>query len=120
MSKLIKTDTEYAVWIQELKDRYRQSQIKAAVAVNKEMLQFYWTVGHDIVARDAENKYGFSFYKNLSQDLKEVLPEAKGFSRQNLQYMRKMYVLYNQCNENCQQLAGSLEKRKIFHNLWKI
>lgn len=113
MSKLIKTDIEYAGWIQELKDRYRLSQIKAAVAVNKEMLQFYWSVGRDIVARDAENKYGTGFYKNLSQDLKEVLPEAKGFSRQNLQYMAKMYLFYNKSNTNCPQLVGNFKGEKI-------
>lgn len=42
MSKLIKTDIDYARWIQELKERYRLSQIKAATQVNQEMLRFYW------------------------------------------------------------------------------
>ena len=55
MSKLIKTDAEYSRWIQELKERYRRSQIKAAAKVNCEMLRFYWSLGRDIVARDAEN-----------------------------------------------------------------
>lgn len=31
----------YASWIESLSVRYRQSQIKAAVAVNAEMLKFY-------------------------------------------------------------------------------
>ncbi len=110
MSKLIKTDVEYSRWIQELKERYRSSQIKAAAKVNREMLRFYWSVGRDIVARDAENVYGSGFYKNLSQDLKEAIPESNGFSRQNLQYMKKMYLLYNQNNENCQQSVGISEK----------
>ncbi len=69
MSKLIKTDAEYSRWIQELKERYRRSQIKAAAQVNCEMLRFYWSLGRDIVARDAENVYGSGFYRNLSQDL---------------------------------------------------
>lgn len=107
MSRLIKTDTEYSKWIQELKDRYRRSQIKAATQVNREMLRFYWSLGRDIVARDAENVYGSGFYRNLSQDLKEVIPEAKGFSRQNLQYMKKMYLLYNAEFTNCQQVVGN-------------
>lgn len=89
MSKLIKTDAEYSRWIQELKERYRRSQIKAAAQVNCEMLRFYWSLGRDIVARDAENVYGSSFYRNLSQDLKEAIPESEGFSRQNLQYMKE-------------------------------
>ena len=69
MSKLIKTDAQYSRWIQELKERYRNSQIKAATHVNKEMLRFYWSLGRDIVARDAENVYGSGFFKFFSQDL---------------------------------------------------
>lgn len=107
MSKLIKTDSEYSHWIQDLKERYRRSQIKASAQVNQEMLKFYWSLGRDIVARDAENRYGSSFYKNLSQDLKEALPEAGSFSRQNLQYMKKVYLLYSQADANSQQGVGN-------------
>ena len=109
MSKLIKTDAEYSRWIQELKERYRRSQIKAASQVNREMLRFYWSPGRDIVARDAENVYGSGFYRNLSQDLKAAIPEAEGFSRQNLQYMKKMYLLYSEDSANCPQLVGNSE-----------
>ena len=103
MSKLIKTDAEYSRWIQELKERYRSSQIKAATQVNREMLRFYWSLGRDIVARDVENVYGSGFYRNLSQDLKAAIPEAEGFSRQNLQYMKKMYLLYSEVSTSCWQ-----------------
>ncbi len=109
MSKLIKTDAEYSRWIQELKERYRRSQIKAAAQVNCEMLRFYWSLGRDIVARDAENVYGSSFYRNLSQDLKEAIPESEGFSRQNLQYMKKMYLLYSEPATNCPQVVDNSE-----------
>lgn len=107
MSKLIKIDTEYANWIQDLKIRYRNSQIKAAAKVNCELIKFYWHLGRDIVARDAENKYGVGFYKNLSQDLHNAIPDSDGFSRQNLQYMKKMYLLYPQLDENRPQAVGS-------------
>lgn len=80
MSKLIKIDKEYARWIKELSERFRASQIKAAVSVNREMLRYYWSIGRDIVARDAENYYGSGFYKNLSEDLKAALPGVKGLS----------------------------------------
>lgn len=110
MSKLIKSDPEYANWIQELKSRYRNSQIKAAVKVNHEVLKYYWELGCDIVARDAENKYGTGFYANLSQDLRDAIPDTEGFSRQNLQYMKKMYLLYPQLDANCPQLVGNSEK----------
>lgn len=121
MSKLINTDKEYSSWILELKERYRRSQIKAVTQVNCEMLRFYWSLGRDIVARDAENIYGSGFYRNLSSDLQHELPESKGFSPQNLYYMKKMYVLYNKAYKNFQQVAGnSLEEldEMIFSIPW--
>ncbi len=81
MSKLIKTDAEYSRWIQELKERYRRSQIKAATQVNCEMLRFYWSLGRDIVARDAENVYGSGFFKLFSEDLRQKYRRAKDFLR---------------------------------------
>ncbi len=49
MSKSISIlDDDYLQWVQDLCNRYRQSQIKAAVKVNKEMLRFYYELGRDI------------------------------------------------------------------------
>lgn len=109
MSKLTKTDADYTRWIKELKERYRHSQIKAATQVNKEMLRFYWSLGRDIVARDAENVYGRGFFKIFSEDLRKELPESKGFSPQNLYYMKSMYLLYNKMNTKFPQLVGISE-----------
>ena len=61
------------------------------------------------MARDAENVYGSGFYRNLSQDLKAAIPAAHGFSRHNLQYMNKMYLLYCELATNCQQVVGNSE-----------
>ena len=52
MSKLIHVNKEYAEWVKSLNQRFRQSQVKAAVKVNSEMLKFYWSLGKDIVAKD--------------------------------------------------------------------
>ena len=67
------TDREYSLWIAELAQRYRSSQIKAAIKVNDEMLRFYWSVGEDIEQRKLENRYGSHFYENVSRDLKKAL-----------------------------------------------
>lgn len=57
MSKSINIlDESYLQWVQDLCKRYRQSQIKAAVKVNKEMLWFYWELGRDIVELHAEKR----------------------------------------------------------------
>ena len=80
MSKLIKIDTEYQQWIKNLSERYRQSQLKAAVKVNTEMLRFYWSLGADIVNLKAESKWGDGIIQSISQDLQKSLPGVKGFS----------------------------------------
>ena len=95
MSKSISIlDQDYIQWIKELSSRYRRSQIKAAVKVNQEMLQFYWELGKDIVEKKAESRWGSGFMKNLSRDLKEVNPDASCFSETNLLYMKNFYLLY--------------------------
>ena len=94
MSVLAKNDSEYANWISELKNRYLNSQVKAAIRVNCEMLQYYWSLGHDIVEMNAEKKWGDKILKSLSDDLKASLPGIKGFSPVNLLYMKNFYLLY--------------------------
>ena len=37
----------YRSWISELKKRYRATQIKAAIAVNSALLEFYWNLGKE-------------------------------------------------------------------------
>lgn len=49
---LTSIDADYKNWVKELSQRYRRSQIKAAVKVNNEVLQFYWELGRDIVGMD--------------------------------------------------------------------
>jgi predicted nuclease of restriction endonuclease-like (RecB) superfamily len=94
MSTLIKINDDYAKWVSSLSQRFRQSQIKAAVKVNSELLKFYWSLGHDIVEMHAESKWGDKFMESLSADLKDALPYAKGFSPTNLLYMKNFYTLY--------------------------
>lgn len=85
---------EYTGWLGEISKRYRQSQIKAAVAVNTEMLKFYFSLGHDIVRMEKDQPWGSGFLKRLSVDLKMQMPEAECFSTRNLYYMRYFFELY--------------------------
>ena len=87
-------DTDYVQWLSDLKQRYRQSQAKAAVHVNHGMLEFYWSLGRDIVALKAESKWGSDFYNQLSVDLKLTFPQQKGFSVTNLKYIKRWYIFY--------------------------
>ena len=87
-------DTDYQQWIASLKKRYRQSQLKAAVKVNAELVSFYWSLGRDIAMMKPEEKWGQGFYETLSRDLRQSLPDSKGFSVRNLQRMRQFFELF--------------------------
>lgn len=98
MQQITITETSYTQWVEQLSQRYRQSQIKAAVKVNTEMLRFYWSLGRDIVKYSFDNKYGSQFYRVLSSDLRRELPNVSGLSERNIRYMKDFYLLYSQAN----------------------
>lgn len=90
------TDPTYIKWLSEIKNRFHQSQLKAAIRVNSAMLEFYWSLGRDIVAMKAESHWGSGFFNQLSLDLKDMFPNQTGFSATNLKYMMRWYRFYNE------------------------
>ncbi|MBO7501867.1 MAG: hypothetical protein J6T32_01470 [Paludibacteraceae bacterium] len=82
-------NTDYVHWLSDLKQRYRQSQIKAVVRINQSMFEFYWRLGRDIVALKAESQWGSGFFDQLSKDLKDAFPNETGFSERNIRYIKK-------------------------------
>lgn len=96
MDKLVEVDAQYREWISEVSKRFHQSQIKAAVKVNDEMLRFYWQLGKELHDRKDKFSYGQSFYKTISRDLRRELPDVKSFSETNLRYMQKFAELYSE------------------------
>lgn len=116
MSELIKKDKVYKVWIEDISNRFRKSQLKAAVNVNQEMLKFYWTMGRDIVKMSNEAKYGSRFYNTVSSDLKAIFPEIKSFSPTNLKYMRYFYEMYPNamiCKSNSDELDYAVNRQQL-------
>ena len=93
---IIKHNIEYKSWLTDLKMRIKQTQIKAAIKVNTELLHLYWDLGHDIVVRQMEADWGSGFFEQLSKDLKNEFPDLKGFSVVNLTYMKRFYQFYTQ------------------------
>ncbi len=78
----------YVVFLQSLKERIRQAQIKAALAVNAELVLLYWQIGHEILHRQQQEGWGTKVIDRLAQDLKREFPDMSGFSSRNLKYMR--------------------------------
>ena len=89
---------EYSQLLNDLKARFRKSQIKAAVKVNTAMLEYYWAMGRDISRLHADAKWGSAFFDCLSLDLKAEFPGQTGFSATNIKYAKRWYEFYNQDN----------------------
>jgi predicted nuclease of restriction endonuclease-like (RecB) superfamily len=104
-------DKDYIQWVKELSSRYRQSQIKASVKVNQEMLRFYWSLGRDIVEMHIEDRWGEKVIKSLSSDLTCLIPDAHCFSKTNLYYTKKFYLLYYKQFAIVQQAVGQIEDK---------
>jgi len=78
----------YDELLRSLKERIRTAQVKAVLAVNRELVMLYWQIGQDIRARQSEQGWGAKAIERLTSDLKAAFPEMKGLSRTNLLYMR--------------------------------
>ena len=80
--------TDYGRWIQAVKDRVRNAQLRTMVAVNVEQLLLYWDIGHDILERQKSEGWGAKVIQKMSEDLRAEFPTNNGFSVRNLKYMR--------------------------------
>ena len=110
MGNFINIDPDYREWIQKLGKRFRQSQIKAAVKVNSELLRFYWSLGEDIVKKQVEKKYGAGIIDSISRDLQAQFPGVKGLSRRNIFYTKEFYLLYYQQLEKVPQVVAQFRQ----------
>ncbi len=76
-----------------------EARKRIATSVNTEMVQTYWHVGRYIVEYQQGGKeragYGDELLKRLSKDL--TMKYGEGFNRNNLQYMRRLYLTFPNC-----------------------
>jgi predicted nuclease of restriction endonuclease-like (RecB) superfamily len=78
----------YESFLQELKDRIRSAQVRAALSINRELVVLYWSVGRDILNRQKNEGWGAKIIDRLLEDLAKAFPEMRGFRARNLKYMR--------------------------------
>lgn len=113
MKQMLIRDENYKLWLADLKGRVRNAQLKAAVAVNTRLLEFYWELGEEIVAKQETTNWGDSLIEQLSKDLSAEFTGTSGFSRTNLMYIRKWHLFYTRGRTIVQQPVGQLAKRAI-------
>jgi predicted nuclease of restriction endonuclease-like (RecB) superfamily len=91
---LFPTDENYTSFLRSLKERIHQAHIKAALAVNNELILLYWQIGREILNRQQQEGWGTKVIERLAQDLKQEFTNMSGFSPRNLKYMRALAEAY--------------------------
>ena len=84
----------YSELLTAVKSRIRQAQTRAMLSANAEMIMMYWDVGRMIEERQQREGWGTAVIPRLSQDIRNDLPEVKGFSERNIGRMIAFYREY--------------------------
>ena len=77
----------YGDLLADIKRRIRQAQNRAVMSANAEMIRLYWDIGQMVAKRQGLEGWGKGLLRRLAVDLKDEIPEIKGFSERNLQLM---------------------------------
>lgn len=93
-SALFPDEENYFALLDGLKQRIRTAQVKAALAVNQELIVLYWQIGQEILSRQKDEGWGSQVINRLAKDLKREFPDMTGFAPRSLKYMRAMAEAY--------------------------
>ncbi|MDP2193938.1 MAG: PDDEXK nuclease domain-containing protein [Alphaproteobacteria bacterium] len=110
---------EYNLFLADLKKRVSISRHKAVLSVNKELILLYHHIGAVILNSQTNHGWGAKIIAQLSRDLRSEFPEMKGFSPQNLKYMRRFAEEYSS-DEIGQQAIDQLPWGHIITLIYEI
>jgi DUF1016 N-terminal domain len=102
----------YQALLKDIKSRIRKAQIKASLAVNRELIQLYWDIGGLIVNRQRAEGWGKSVVEKLASDIQKDFPGIEGFSPRNLWRMRAFYLAWVH-SEAMPLAVGKRERKRL-------
>jgi predicted nuclease of restriction endonuclease-like (RecB) superfamily len=86
MTDLIYTSKSYQDLLVRLKSQIQTARVRAALAVNQELVLLYWRIGKEILTRQKEEGWGAGVIERLGKDLRHEFPSMQGLSPRNLKY----------------------------------
>lgn len=89
---------EYGQLLDRIKKDIQLSQIKAAIAVNQELILLYWRIGKELIQKIDNEGWGAKIITTIASDLARSFPDLSGFSLRNLNYMRRFAQSYPDLN----------------------
>jgi hypothetical protein len=108
-----KTPTGYVELLEDLKDRIRHAQIRAATAVSRELNLLYFEIGQRIVERQEREGWGARVINRLARDPQAAFPGQSGLSRTSIHRMRAFYVAYTKEVTKVPQPVGQSRSEKV-------
>ncbi len=103
----VASSSTYRELVDRLKQRIRESQARAARALNTELVMLYWSIGRDILAQQQAAGWGDDIVGRIAEDLRLETGSARGFSRRNLFYMRRFAAVWPEA-EKVQTLSAQI------------
>ena len=87
MGDSISATAEYNELLDSIKRTLAAGQLRATRAVNTILIETYWQIGRDIVARRREQGWDAKVTDRLAADLRTAHPGMRGLSGRSLRYM---------------------------------
>ena len=112
----IKLDKSYLKFIDDLKNQIKAARIKAHLAVNRELILLYFSIGKSILIKQEEEGWGSKVIERVATDLREEFPDMRGLSPRNILYMKQFAEKYD--NLITQQPVAQLGKLSFFNIPW--
>lgn len=107
----------YARLLSDLKQRIRAAQVRTAMASNASMLLLYWEIGSVLAERQKTEGWGTAVLPRLAIDLRNDLPQLKGFSARNLRLMIQFFDEYRAFGPIWQRAVAKLEDQPSHPNI---
>lgn len=101
--------SNYAQVLSDIKGRIQTARVKAALAVNQELIRLYWDIGAIIVGQQRKEGWGKAIVERLAADIQREFPGVSGFSPQNIWFMRAFYLAWTEEVINLQQPVRELK-----------
>lgn len=114
---MLEQTKEFHLFITDIKNKIKHAQLKAFRAVNKELIELYWSIGKAIVEKQKEQGWGNSVVEVLAKELQAEFPGIQGFSNSNIWRMKSFYLSYKDDQNESSKLAQAVREIGWSHNV---
>jgi hypothetical protein len=101
-------NSEFAIWINSLKEKVHSARQKIAFSINSQLLELYWEIGKEVNEKITNAHWGTNVIEKIATELSSEFPDIKGFSRRNIYAIRQWYLFYAQKYEFVPQAVAQI------------